>query len=348
MENKMNKYFRTLIITFLVISLSSPLFSEGDVTGASAGEYVKVGAAGAQFLKIGIGARANAMGGAYTAVCNDLTSMYWNPAGLADIKTIAANFSYTQWFAGFGLNYGAISLPLGENFTSALYALSFSSDRIKLTTMDRQEGLGSYLWSDVAVGATLAGYLTDQFSFGVTFKYIQTAFTGLSASGIAFDIGTMYNTGIQGIKLGFSINNLGTEQKFSGQDLQATKKLIEQANASPLDVQYLSNSYTIPLAFRAGATTDIMNDEENKLLAEIDFIAMSDVSEQFAIGAEYTWNNLLSVRGGYLIGQDQLGLSGGVGVNYIGGGFKGQIDYSINPTRNFGLVNRISVGLTLD
>ena len=214
--------------------------------------------------------------------------------------------------------------------------------------MDRQEGLGSYLWSDVAVGATLAGYLTDQFSFGVTFKYIQTAFTGLSASGIAFDIGTMYNTGIQGIKLGFSINNLGTEQKFSGQDLQATKKLIEQANASPLDVQYLSNSYTIPLAFRAGATTDIMNDEENKLLAEIDFIAMSDVSEQFAIGAEYTWNNLLSVRGGYLIGQDQLGLSGGVGVNYIGGGFKGQIDYSINPTRNFGLVNRISVGLTLD
>ncbi|OGU13940.1 MAG: hypothetical protein A2X61_16480 [Ignavibacteria bacterium GWB2_35_12] len=344
----MNKYFRTLIITFLVISLSSPLFSEGDVTGASAGEYVKVGAAGAQFLKIGIGARANAMGGAYTAVCNDLTSMYWNPAGLADIKTIAANFSYTQWFAGFGLNYGAISLPLGENFTSALYALSFSSDRIKLTTMDRQEGLGSYLWSDVAVGATLAGYLTDQFSFGVTFKYIQTAFTGLSASGIAFDIGTMYNTGIQGIKLGFSINNLGTEQKFSGQDLQATKKLIEQANASPLDVQYLSNSYTIPLAFRAGATTDIMNDEENKLLAEIDFIAMSDVSEQFAIGAEYTWNNLLSVRGGYLIGQDQLGLSGGVGVNYIGGGFKGQIDYSINPTRNFGLVNRISVGLTLD
>ena len=344
----MNKYFKLMIITFLVISLSSPVFSEGDVSGASKGQYQKVGAAGAQFLKIGIGARANAMGGAYSAVCNDLTSMYWNPAGLADIKSIAANFSYTQWFAGFGLNYGAISLPLGEHFTSALYAMSFSSDRIKMTTMEQQEGSGSYTWSDVAVGATFAGYLTDQFSFGVTFKYIQTAFTGLSASGIAFDIGTMYNTGIQGIKLGFSINNLGTEQKFSGQDLQATKKLIEQSNASPLDVQYLSSSYTIPLAFRAGATTDIINDENNRLLAEVDFIAMSDVSEQCAIGAEYTWNNLLSIRGGYLIGQYQFGLSGGFGVNYIGGGFKGQIDYSINPTRNVGLVNRISIALTLD
>ncbi|MCL5992331.1 MAG: PorV/PorQ family protein, partial [Bacteroidetes bacterium] len=343
----MNKYLRMMIITFLVISLSSPVFSEGDVSGASGGKYVKVGAAGAQFLKIGIGARANAMGGAYSAVCNDLTSMYWNPAGLADIKAIGANFSYTQWFAGFGLNYGAIALPIGENFTTAFYALSFSSDRIKLTTMDQQNGLGSYTWSDIAVGATLAGYLTDQFSFGFTFKYIQTAFTGLNASGIAFDIGTMYNTGIQGIKLGFSINNLGTEQKFSGQDLQTTKKLIEQAYASPIDAQYLANSYTIPLAFRAGATTDIISDEDNRLLAEIDFIAMSDVSEQFALGAEYTWNNLLSIRGGYLIGQDQLGLSGGVGVNYIGGGFKGQIDYSINPTRNFGLVNRISIGMAL-
>jgi hypothetical protein len=348
MEFNMNKYLKTLIIAILVITLSFPLYSEGDVAGASKGEYVKVGAAGAQFLKIGIGARANAMGGAYSAICNDLTSMYWNPAGLADIKTIAANFSYTQWFAGFGLNYGAISLPLGENFTSALYALSFSSDRIKMTTMEKQEGVGSYTWSDVAVGATLAGYLTDQFSFGFTFKYIQTAFTGLSASGIAFDIGTMYNTGIQGIKLGFSINNLGTEQKFSGVDLQSTRRLIEQASASPIDVQYLSNSYTIPLAFRAGATSDIINNEEKRLLAEIDFIAMSDVAEQFAIGAEYTWNNLLSIRGGYMIGQDQLGLSGGVGINYIGGGFKGQIDYSINPTKNFGLVNRLSIGLSLD
>jgi hypothetical protein len=344
----MKKEFITFCSALLMVLLNLPVFAVGDITGASSGEFIKVGAAGAEFLKIGIGGRANAMGGAYVAVANDLTSLYWNPAGLADVKAYAADFSYTQWFADFGHSFGAISIPLGENFITALSATSFNSGQMTLTTVERPDGAGVFSVSDVAVGATIAGYLTDQFSFGITFKYISSGISTLNSSGIAFDVGTMYNTGIQGIKLGFSLQNLGTQEKYSGQDLQTTRKLFEQLNAAPLDVQYLASSYSIPLIFRAGATTDIINDENNRLLAAVDFITLSDIPAECAIGAEYTWNKILSLRGGYIIGQDQFGISGGVGINYIGGGFRGQIDYSINPTKNIGLVNRISIGMTLD
>ncbi|MBI5325416.1 MAG: PorV/PorQ family protein [Ignavibacteriae bacterium] len=344
----MKKYLKIILIVLTIILINNHAFAVSDITGASKGEFSKVGAAGAQFLKIGVGGRANGMAGAFVAVANDLTSLYWNPAGLADLKSISANFSFTQWFAGFDHSYGALSLPLGENFVSAVSITSFNSDKMTITTDERPEGAGQFTVSDVAIGASVAGYLTDQFSFGITFKYLSSSISNLSSGGIGFDVGTLYNTGIQGIKLGFAIQNLGTQQKYSGQDLQTTRKLFEDLNAAPLDVQYLSSSYSIPLIFRAGATTDIINEEDNKLLVSADFITTSDIPEQFAIGAEYTWNQLISIRGGYLIGQNQFGLSGGVGINYIGGGFKGQLDYSISPTVNIGLINRISIGLSLD
>ena len=344
----MKKYFNKISIGLMIILLNFSAFAVSDFTGPSKGEFSKVGAAGAQYLKIGIGGRANALGGAYVSIASDLTSLYWNPSGLADIKSISTNFSYTQWFAGFGHSFGAISLPLGENFVSALSITSFNSDKMMMTTVERQNDAGQFSVNDVAVAGTVSGYLTDQFSFGITFKYLNSSISNLSSSGIGFDVGTMYNTGIQGIKLGFAILNLGTQQKYSGQDLQSTKKLFEQLRAAPLDVQYLSTNYNIPLIFRAGATTDIINEEDNRLLVAADFITTSDIPEQLALGAEYTWNNLLSLRGGYVLGQNQFGLSGGVGINYIGGGFKGQIDYSISPTVNIGLINRISVGLSLE
>ena len=332
----------------LMISVVTTQATDTQSSGSSAGEFLKVGAAGGQFLKVPIGARACGMGGAYGAVTDDLTSIFWNPAGLADIKGMSGSFSYTQWFAGFSHNFGGLSLPIGDNFTVALSAISFNSDRIEITTLDRPEGTGSYYTiSDVALGVSFAGYLTDQFSFGITAKYVNNAFADLSANGFAFDVGTMYETGIQGIKLGFSIHNLGTDQQYTGKDLKSTKKLYDAMNASPMDVEYLTNPFSIPIIFRAGVTSDIITTDEHNLIAALDFLTLSDTPEQFILGAEYTWSNLLSIRGGYIIGQDQFNISGGVGVKYIGGGFAGQIDYSISPTSNLGLVNRLTVNLLI-
>ena len=344
----MKKIFLLLVIISMPLALAD-LKSVDDLSayGASAGEFSKVGAAGGQFLKIGVGARANAMGGAYGAVANDLSSIFWNPAGLAEVSTMAADFSYTQWFATYSHNFGAIAMPVGDGYTAAFSVLSLSSGDIRVTTVERPDGTGSiYQVNDIAVGASFSGYLTDEFSFGVTVKYVQNAFSSVAASGFAFDIGTKYDTGIQGIKLGFSMHNLSTQQRYDGTDLRTTKRLNEALDMAPLDATYLSYPFNLPIIFRAGLSSQIIDTEEHKLLASADFLTLTDVPEQFMVGAEYVWNDFLAFRAGYVAGQNQLSFSGGVGLKYYGGAFGGSIDYSINPTQTLGLVNRLTIALS--
>jgi hypothetical protein len=87
----------------------------------------------------------------------------------------------------------------------------------------------------------------------------------------------------------------------------------------------------------------IGKEREHRWLLALDFETLSDVPEQFAIGTEYTWNDLLSLRAGYRFNQSVFGLSGGIGLRYIGSGFDGMLDYSIQPTTTLGIVNRFSV-----
>ena len=343
----MKKIFLISIIVLIANLTVSDIYAESKQSvGSSAGEFIKVGGAGSQFLKIGPGARASGMAGAYGAVTNDLTAVFWNPAGLADVKGISGDFSWTSWFGGFSHNFAAVSIPVGSNFTMAASFTSFSSNDIEITTIERPEGTGFYYQvNDVAAGATFSGYLTDQFSFGITAKYISNSFSSLNAYGVAFDVGTMYETGIQGIKLGFSIHNLGTTMQYTGQELNTSKKLYTAMNAAPLDASYTASSYSIPLIFRAGISSNVYKVEDHSVIAAVDFVTMSDTPEQFALGGEYTWRNFVMVRAGYRFGHDQFGFSGGLGLKYIGGGFSGQVDYSLNPTKNLGLVNRITVSL---
>jgi len=352
--------FMKHILALAVMALTLPsLQAEDIVSGSSGGEFKKVGAAGAQFLKIGVGARGNGMGGAYSSLANDVTAMYWNPAGIADINGMAANISYTQWFAGFSHNFAGLVLPIGDSYRLGVSLTSFSSGDIPITTLEKAEGTGaSYSISDFALGASLAGYITNEFAFGLSFKYIQNSFASLGSSGVAFDVGTVYKTDFKDTRLSFSISNLGGQQSYSGADLNRQGKLINELSSSPLDQQLLTNPFNLPLIFRAGASTDVTAmiqgvdkldaNAEHRLVAAVEFETLSDTPEMYTIGAEYTWSNTLSIRGGYKLGHDSFNFAGGVGFKYVGEGFDGQIDYSINPVQNIGLVNRLSIGMRLE
>ncbi|GAB1430561.1 hypothetical protein MASR2M18_13940 [Ignavibacteria bacterium] len=339
-----------------IFALPSALRAEDITVKSSAGEFNKVGAAGAQFLKIGAGARATGMAGAFTAIANDPTALYWNVAGISDIKSLSASVQYTQWFAGFSHSFASCVVPIGQNYRGGLSFVSFNSGNIPITTLDAEKGTrGTYSVGDFAVAASFGGYITQQFAFGATLRYNANTFGTLSSDGVSFDLGTLYRSGYKGMSFGFSIQNLGGMQNYSGQDLNTSIKIVDQLNASKVQTQMLTNPHNLPLTFRAGAAFDVMsiiNGVENtpdgaddKLTAAVDFVTLSDTPEQFAIGAEYTFMNLISARAGYRMGHDSFGLAGGIGLQYISGDFNGQIDYSINPVVNIGLVNRI--GLTM-
>ncbi|OGU58381.1 MAG: hypothetical protein A2X64_03505 [Ignavibacteria bacterium GWF2_33_9] len=344
----MNKTIKTAIAIIALIAFSFNAYAVNDNQQGSGGTAAaKVGTAGAQFLRIPFGARGVGMGGAYSAVANDLSSVYWNPAGIADVKSIGAEFNYTQWFATYTHSAAIAAMPISSDFTVAVNMVNFSSGDILITTMDDPEGIigAKYQVADMSMGITFAGYLTQEFSFGITAKYINNSIYNVSASGLAFDIGTMYNTNIYGIKIAFSIENLGGETSYEGQGLRDMKKYQEEDWTAPLDVSYVAYPYSYPLIFRAGISSDLYNVDDHKIIGAFDFATFSDVPEQFAFGAEYTYSDLISLRGGYQFGQDQFGIAGGIGINYEGDGFAGKFDYSISPTFDLGLVNRFTVGV---
>lgn len=354
--NIMNTTMR-LTLTAVLLCASSVIASS-QIISVTAGEFTKVGLSGGQFLKIGVGARGTGMAGAFSAVTNDVTSIFWNPAGMADVKRYAADFSQTFWFGGMSHSFAAVVIPVGEKFRLGASFTSFNSGNIYVTTTLRQEGTGGiYNVSDIAIGLTLAGYLTEQFSFGATAKYVQHAFTNMSAGGLVFDIGTKYNTGFNGVMLGFSINSLGGQQTYDGSEVSRQNPGIGGVNTMPLDMQIQTSPFSMPLSFRAGVGVDLCKGAafdadvdangvlQHSWLAAFDFETFSDVPEQFSLGTEYTWRELVSIRAGYRFGSDQFGLAGGFGLKYNSGGFEGQIDYSINPTINLGLINRLSIAM---
>ncbi|GIV49685.1 MAG: hypothetical protein KatS3mg038_0206 [Candidatus Kapaibacterium sp.] len=355
------KKWITLAIASSTIVGSAALAQQAQ--GSSAGEFRKVGAAGAQFLKIAAGARANGMAGAFSAIANDPTALFYNSAGIVDIPGYTGNFTYTQWFGGYSHNYIAGIIPIGEKYRAGLSVTSFTSGPIPFTTVQDENRLNTtYSITDVAIGGTFAAQLTDQFSFGVTLKYVQNGIGGMSANGILADVGTLYR--FRGVRLGFSISNLGPQLQFSGADLNFRTDLYRELQYQQIDASYLVNPYNAPISLKAGLAADLTSEllglydsdpnlainqtRDHRWLAAVEFETLSDVPEQFAIGTEYTWKDLISLRAGYRFNQSSFGLSGGVGLRYIGSGFEGLLDYSIQPTTTLGIINRFSITLRLD
>ncbi|MBI2794990.1 MAG: PorV/PorQ family protein [Ignavibacteria bacterium] len=359
--NKMllaSRMLAAAVAALLIFSVQS----HSQVVKVTAGELSKVGLSGGQFLKIGVGARAGGMAGAYSGIATDASAIFWNSAGVAFVDGYAVDFSQTFWFAGMSHSFAAGIIPLSDKFRIAASFTAFSSGDVEITTTGQPDGTGGiYNVSDVAFGLTLAGKLTDQFSFGVTGRAINQAFSNLSATGFVFDIGTRYETGFNGVVIGFTVNNLGSQLAYDGADVTRTNQAIKGVDQTAIDMQIQTSSYNVPLSFRAGLGIDMFKGivadapetaddgtDIHQWIVGADFETFSDVREQFAIGTEYTFREFISVRAGYRFGQDQFGASGGIGLKYVTGDFKGKLDYSITPTQTLGLINRVSVAINFE
>ena len=109
---------------------------------SNAQTITKTGTTAAKFLSLGIGPRADAMGGAYTAVADDPYALYWNPAGIASIDQFEALFTFTNLFAGINLDYFGLVIPSGEAGDFALNFTAVNYGSIGVTTEEQPDGTG--------------------------------------------------------------------------------------------------------------------------------------------------------------------------------------------------------------
>lgn len=178
----------------------------------AAASDAKVGTSGAQFLRVGAGARPTAMGEAYTAVSGDVYSAYYNPAGLAAMERPELTAMHTQWFQGIDYAYGAFAFPATTG-TFAVSAATLQTDEIDKRGTDEAK-LGTFKNLDAAYALSYGTAISEALSFGLTARFLQQEIDSASASAWSGDAGAMYAHPDSRFSYGLAIRHFGQEIKF--------------------------------------------------------------------------------------------------------------------------------------
>jgi hypothetical protein len=341
-RRKKVKKIYTIILTAVVLIYSAAYGVEVKKTGTTA----------AKFLSIGIGPRANGMGGAFTAVANDASALYWNPAGIASLDKYNAMFTYTKLFADINLTYFGLVLPAGDigNFGLSVTALSVGD--IEVTTEYFPEGTTeTYSPASYAFGLTYARHITDAFLVGISAKYVREDIYNSNANGFCVDVGTIFTTPFYGIRFSSIISNYGTKMQINGDDLLIRHDPDPQraGNNETIDAYYATDQFELPLRLQIGIAKDFQIMENQRLTLSVDAAHPNDNSEYVNIGGELAlFNETIFFRGGYktlFLKDSQEGLTLGLGLNYSGlGNLDLAVDYAfqqykyLGNTHSFGVI----------
>jgi hypothetical protein len=337
----MKKY----LLLIILISFHSVIF---------AGDFSKVGTTAAQFLKIGVGARANGLGGSFTAIANDVTALYWNPAGITNLQKFSLAVSHSEWFADISHDFAGIVYPFSSSDIIALSVIALNTGEQEVTTVTQPEGTGVYYdVSDLSIGLTYARALTDRFSVGLTVKYIQQTLYNESANTFAIDIGSFLRTGFHDLVIAMNISNFGGSMQLEGRDLITITDINSQVsgNHNP-DARLKTEPWPLPLIFRVGIAMNlvggndpIIHSESNRFTFAIDGVHPNDNTEKVNIGGEYAWNENVFARLGYKINYDVEKWTFGVGLKFDIGSNQVGFDYALVDFNDLGKVSQFSLEL---
>lgn len=334
----MKKIFLSMF--FLFASLAT--INSQTVIGKYAGE----------FLAIGVGGRALAMGGSQTAIVNDVTAGYWNPAGLAKIDYPQVSLMHEEHFGNLvNYNYGAVAIPYESDMSFGLSIIRLSVDGIPDTRNALEDVNGDgvldinddrldyskiteFSNTDWAFYFTFAKRHSENFYWGVNVKIIKRDLAEYSATGIGFDIGAYYQP-MEKLHLGANIQDVTTTLVAwsSGRNelITPTAKI-----GAAYELELLGGKI-LP-------AVDLDIRFENRKFASM--FNIGPISFDAHTGFEYNYKNIFAVRAGY---NDVKQFTVGVGI-YLP---KLTIDYSFarvaqSETERLPDSHRISLMLTLE
>lgn len=319
-----------IISAFLIMMISSR---------TQAQEFAPVGTAVGQFLEIGVGAKSAGMGEAYTAIVRGASSVFWNPAGLADMDARNFYMAYSSWPADISIGSISFGWNLGIIGNLAVSAVYLNTGDMDITTISDPEGTSGEQFSitNYAFGLTYARYLTNRLSLGATLKLVNEDYFGYGYTAWALDVGTLYRTDVRGLVLGMSILHFGQEIAFDGTYIDYSDDQKEKD----------FKNYSLPITFRVGIKLDVWESGKSKVITTADMVHPNNNLEQYNWGFEYGFDNMFFVRSGYKFRADQGGFSLGAGVNYkLGDALSTELNYSFSELGILPSVHRLSAGFS--
>ena len=343
------------VSTLLLLAGADALLAQGQGTtlqpDPSRGT-TRVGTRGANFMEIGVGARALALGGAITAA-EGVTSYYWNPAAVMGIEGIAAGVSHSELYQGSGVGqtFAAVAMPLGSSVLGISF-ISFTSGDVEVTTEQWPTGgdpsaAHEVSWFGHAFGLHYARSITDRLNVGLTGRYLEEGITGATADYVGFDLATVFRTGLYGVTLSAAVSNLGTSSAFRGSavttEAPSSPNFGPLPSGDPVSVELETQTLQLPTTVRVGAYTELVgaadalmgaNPEHSVLLhGQISDAVTTAIQPSF--GLEYGFREMVFARVGKEFRNSgraswgfTSGLAGGLGVRLPVSGRAIAIDYA--------------------
>ncbi|MGB2869673.1 MAG: PorV/PorQ family protein [Bacteroidota bacterium] len=309
----------------------------------------KTGTTIGQFLLIEPSPRVASMGGAGVSSMQEAFDAYYNPGALGRLKHTDIQFAHNTWYAGIGLNYAQIAIKIGESSSALLSLTQLGSGDIDVRTVEQPLGTGErYTVSDLALGVGYGFRVTDRFSCGALVNYVEERIWHSSVAAMGVNLGTLYELSPDGMRIGASISNFGSRNRFSGTDLRLRYDIDpgRYGDNSSVPAELETDDFGLPIIFRVGMAYPVWLDDQNLLTLAIDAFHPNDNSESMSIGAEYAWTELVAFRVGYqnLFMQDsEVGLTAGAGLTLEKLGYDVRLDYAWASHERLGDTQRIGV-----
>lgn len=304
----------------------------------------RTGTTGLQFLKIYPDARSAALSGSTAASANDVSALYWNPASLTKMDTyrFSFQFGYTGWYAGIKMNYGGFVFSKDKLNFWGLSIIHLNSGEMPVTTEFSPNGNGQTFSSgDLLAGISYGKILSDNFSFGLTGKYVSEYIGNIKVRNGLFDLGLLYSVGVrQTTRFSVGISNFGFNVSPDGKVRISTLK----GEKTVSDFERM----VVPSIFRLSIITPLYRKGFHQLFISGQLNHPTDNNESVCMGLEYLFRKVLILRTGYEFSGGQNGWpSFGLGLQLRRNFGNVRLDYSFNNKEYLGNVNRLTLGFSL-
>ena len=297
----------------------------------------RAGTSSAQFLKIGVGPRAEALAQAYVAIADGAEALFYNPAGISLSSENEILFSNTQWVVDIQLEYLGLIYHLDRVNTVGLAITYLHTEDMEETTELSPYGTGNYFrYADALIGLSYSRKMTNKFSFGFSGKYMHETLAELTMTSFLFDLGTYYKTGWKSVRFAVTVTNFGRNMAPSGsftyKNLNNEQVLINNFQKFPP-----------PILFRIGIAGEFYQSENHMVTGSIQLNHPNDNVENIDIGLEYWWREIFALRGGFASARPEEDFSTGFGLRIPVKGIGIGVDYSFTNFGRLGYVNRFAL-----
>jgi hypothetical protein len=303
------------------------------------------GTAGAVELLIPVGSRDIAMGGSTISTSKGVEALYWNPAGTAwTSSSVGMYFSHMSYIADIGVDYGAVSAQFEGFGVLSLSLKSLAIGDITETTTQNPDGTGKMFRPQFfTVGITYARQLSERISVGLTTNFISERMGDVSANGVAFNVGVLYENfiNLKGLSLGVVVKNVGPQMSFDGPGLlrQAT---VPDQNRPPQFYKVEAASFELPSTIEFGLGYKTVFEGDNSVLLSGTFQNNNFSDDEYKLGAEYGYQDIVFLRGGYTLANTNtdvtqyiFGPTFGGGVHTALGNLDVTFDYAFRSVKTF-------------